>query len=109
MNNRINALKKRADTLAEYVVERCARLEKENACMKHEAEIVRRELSGYEEAFFDVFNKMERIEKFKDGSIDLGFKDINGKDVGVLISIGNPLHPLANILFEKVKVWRMKR
>lgn len=109
MNNRINAIKRRADTLADYIVDRCARLEKENGYMKHEAEIVRRELRGYEDAFYEILKKMEGIEELGDGSIIIKFIAEDGAKMSQIIPVTGFLHPIAKMLLKKNDIWRVKR
>ena len=109
MNNRTNLLKKRADTLAEYVVERCARLEEENSGMKHEAEIVRRELSEYEHAFFDTLGKLKGIKKLDDESILIGFIAEDGAEMSQIIPVTGFLYPIAKLLLKKTDKWRVER
>ena len=109
MNNRTNLLKKRADTLAEYVVDRCDRLERENCGMRHEAEIVRRELSEYERAFFDTLGKLKGIKKLDDGGILIGFIAEDGAEMGQIIPVNGFLYPIAKLLLEKNGIWMVKR
>ena len=109
MNNRTNALKKRADTLAEYVIERCARLEKENDWMKREAATVHDELKRYVDAFFETLSKMKGIEKLNDGSIHIKFVAGDGNKMSQIIHATDFLYPIAKILFEKDRIWRVGR
>ena len=81
MNNTINRIKKRADTLAEYIVERVERLERKNELLKRDNE----ELFGrskhhylmlreWEMPCAKVLEDIEHIEKDKRGVIIIIFK-----------------------------------
>ena len=109
MNNRTNLLKKRADTLAEYVVGICDRLERENGYMRHEAEIVRRELRKYEHAFYETLGKLKGIKELDDGSIQIMFIAEDGAEMSQIIPVTGFLYPIAKLLFEKNGIWRVKR
>ena len=109
MNNRTNILKKRADTLAEYVIDRCDRLEKENSYMRQSAQYAQHELKRYDDAFFDALKKMEGIEKLDDGSIQIMFIAGDGAKMSQIIPMTGFLYPIAKMLFEKNNIWRIKR
>lgn len=109
MNNRTNLLKKRVDTLAEYVVERCARLEKENSWMRQKAMEMEAELTKYDHAFFDALSKIEGIEKLDDGSIHIKFINRDKKENILIILADNFLYHLAKILLEEYERWGMKK
>lgn len=106
MNNRTNAMKKRADTLAEYVIRRCDRLEAENVWMKDKSLTRERELKGYADAVYEALMRTKYIVKRDDGTIDLGFEE-NKTKMSRLIPTTDPLYPLAKLLFEKS--WWIKK
>lgn len=109
MNNRTNLLKKRADTLAEYVIGRCDKLEAENRAMQHEAISVGRELSEYCDAFYKTLKNIEGIGKLDDGSIYINFIAKDGAKMSQVIPVTGFLYPIAKLLFEKNNIWRVKR
>ena len=57
MNNTINRIKKRADTLAEFFIERYERLEKENHLIKKSDMESHLKLREYENAFEKLIKK----------------------------------------------------
>lgn len=110
MNNRTNAMKKRADTLADYIIRRCENLEEENACMLNDRLAMERKLTEYNDAFYDAIKKTESINMYDDGTIELGFKEKeNGERMGRLIPTTDPLYPIAKMLFKKNGIWRIKK
>ena len=104
MNNTINRIKKRADTLAEYIIGRAEWLEKENHKLETRGREIYLELRTHELAFEKALDKITKIEKHK-GNIIITFKgkDNNG-DTDTLYTYFNkdePLYPLAEMLLEK--------
>lgn len=103
MNNTINRMKKRADTLAEYFVERMERLEKENRYLE---ELNRNgnasfnemciRFKGYSMPFNQVLDNVESMHKDKSGLIIIHFKN---KHIGEF-DIENRLYPIINRLYE---------
>ena len=106
MNNTINRMKKRADTLAEYIVERYEKLEKENHKLLELHNRNYLELRRHELAFEKALDRIIEIEKDKrNNNITIIFKgkDNNG-DTDTLYTYftqDEPLYPLAEILLEK--------
>lgn len=81
MNNTINRMKKRADILTEYIVERAERLELDNDCLKKDNdELFERAkhhylaLREWEMPCAKVLDDIEHIEKDKGGVIIIIFK-----------------------------------
>lgn len=109
MNNRTNSLKKRADALAEYVVERCAKLEAENSRLRIRITEEDVELTEYSNAFFETLKKCEGIEELGDGSILIKFIAEDGVKMNQIIPVTGVLHPIAKMLFKKNNIWRIKR
>lgn len=82
MNNTINRMKKRTDILADYIVERVERLERENRCLREENdEWFKRSKQHYlmlrewEMPCAKVLENIKRIEKDKAGVIVIEYKD----------------------------------
>ena len=107
MNNRTNAIKKRTDTLAEYIVGRCGYLEAENERMRQLCRPMQDELTEYGEAFWKALRKTEGAKENGDGSISLRFKTENGGETIRTIGETDPLYPLAKILLKKYGKWRL--
>jgi uncharacterized protein (UPF0335 family) len=75
-------MKKRADTLAEYIVGRVERLERENRCLREENEELFKRgkqhyltLREWEMPCAKVLENIKRIEKDKAGVIVIEYKD----------------------------------
>ena len=109
MNNRTNAMKKRADTLADYIIRRCEDLEEENHRMSIRAITVDNNLKKYGDAFCETLKKIEGIERLDDGSILIKFIAEDGAKMSQIIPITGFLHPIAKLLFEKSNLWRIRR
>ena len=105
MNNTINRIKKRADILTDFFIERYERLEKENHKLLELHNQNYLKLRTHELAFEEALDKITKIEKEKDETITIIFKgkDNNGdKDTLYAYFIkGEPLYPLAEMLLEK--------
>ena len=104
MNNQINRIKKRADILTEYIVDRVERLERENKHLRRDNE----ELLGrgkqhylmlreWEMPCAKVLEDIEHIEKDKRGVIIINYKDGN---VGEFV-LDNPFYPLMEKLLKE--------
>lgn len=109
MNNRTNAMKKRADTLADYIIRRCEDLEEENHRMSLRAITMDNDLREYGDAFCETLKKIEGIEKLDDGSILIKFIAEDGAKMSQIIPITGFLYPIAKMLFKKNNTWRMKK
>lgn len=109
MNNRTNATKKRADTLADYIIRRCEDLEEENHRMSLRAITTGNDLREYGDAFFETLKRIEGIEKLDDGSIHIKFIAEDGAKMGQIIPVTGFLYPIAEMLFKKNNTWRIKR
>ena len=106
MNNTINRMKKRADTLAEFFIERYERLEQENHKLlelhnKNYLELRRHELS-----FEKVLDDIIETEKNKKGNaiyITFKGKDNNSNTDTLYAQFpqDDPMYPLAEMLLEK--------
>lgn len=103
MNNTINRIKKRADILTEYIVERVERLEEEN---RHYEERYREEreraerhfkrVMDYTMPFNKVLDSVENIIKDKSGLISIHFKNnLIGE-----FDTDNCLYPIISKLYE---------
>lgn len=78
MNNTINRIKKRADTLAEYIVERVERLEKDNRFLEEELRCERSangkalaEIIKYRAPFRKVLENVKSVSKSEKGEIEV--------------------------------------
>lgn len=109
MNNRTNAMKKRSDTLADYIIRRCDDLEEENHRMGLRAITMDNDLREYGDAFFETLKRTEGIEKLNDGSIHIKFIAEDGTKMGQIIPMTGFLYPIAKMLFKKNNIWRIKR
>ena len=106
MNNTINRMKKRADTLADYIVERVEWLEEENCRYKELNHQNHHELRRHEMAFEKALDKITEIKKDKkDNAITITFKDKNdngGMDtLYTYFAQDEPMYPLVEMLLEK--------
>lgn len=104
MNNTINRMKKRADILTEYIVERAERLERKNELLKRDnGELFERSkhhylmLREWEMPCAKVLEDIEHIEKNKGGVIIINYKDGN---VGEFV-LDNPFYPLIEKLLKE--------
>ena len=104
MNNQVNKIKKRADTLADFFIERYEKLEKENRELETRGRNIYLELRKHEIAFGKALGKITEVKKYQ-GNIIITFKgkDNNG-DTDTLythFAQDEPLYPLAEMLLEK--------
>lgn len=101
----INKIKRRADTLAEFFIERYERLEKENRKLLELHNQNYLKLHTHELAFKKVLDDIIKIEKDNNNTIFITFKgkDNNG-DTDLLYTYftqDEPMYPLAEMLLEK--------
>lgn len=105
MNNTINRIKKRADTLADFFIERYEKLEKENHKLLELHNKNYLELRRHELAFEKVLDEITEIKKKKDGAIIIIFKGKNNNgDTDTLYAHffkEDPMYSLAEMLLEK--------
>lgn len=104
MNNTINRIKKRADTLTNFFIERYEKLEKENRKLLELNNQNYLKLRTHELAFEKALDKITKIKK-EDKTIFITFKgnDNNG-DTDTLYTYfkeDEPLYPLAEMLLRK--------
>ena len=97
MNNTTNRIKKRADTLAEFFIERYEKLEKENHKLLelHNQNYLR--LRRHELAFEEALDKIIKIKKDNNNTI---FITLNNGAYN-LFTKDEPLYPLAEMLLGK--------
>ena len=107
MNNATNRIKKRADVLAEYMIDRCNKLEEANHEMSIRSLTDGSKLKKYDDAFYDAVRKAEEVEKLDNGVIQLSFKNENGARMCKAFSPKDPLYQIAEILLEKRNRWRL--
>ena len=106
MNNTTNRIKKRADTLADFIIRRYERLEKENDRIKEISTQNYLELHTHELVFEKVLDDIIETEKTTNGDtilITFKGKDNNG-DTDTLYTYfhkDEPMYPLAEMLLEK--------
>lgn len=106
MNNTINRIKKRTDTLTEFFIERYEKLEKENHKLLELHNKNYLELRTHELAFEKALDRVIRTEKTANGDTILIYfkgKDNNG-DTDTLYAQfpqDDPMYPLAEMLLEK--------
>ena len=106
MNNQINKIKRRADTLAEYIVNKVEDLEEENCRYKELNHQNYHELRKHEMAFEKVLDKITEIRKDKKyNTITIIFKGKNNNgDIDKLFTDftqDEPMYSLAEMLLEK--------
>ena len=106
MNNTINRMKKRADTFAEFFIERYEKLEKENHKLLELHNRNYLELHTHELAFEKALDRIIKTEKTTNGdTILITFKDKdNNGDTDTLYTYfykDEPMYPLAEMLLEK--------
>lgn len=104
-NNQINKIKRRADTLADFFIERYEKLEKENHKLLELNNQNYLKLRTHELAFEKALDKITKIEKEKNEIIYISFKgENNNGDTDTLYTYfakDEPLYPLAEMLLGK--------
>ena len=99
MNNTTNRIKKRADTLAEYIVNKVERLEKKNDELELLGSETYHELRRHEMAFEKVLDTIAEVKKDKDGTIIIQFC----YGVCTIYESKSPMYPLIEMLLEKYR------
>lgn len=104
MNNTINRIKKRADTLAEYIIEKVERLEGENHKLKTKGREIYLELRTHELAFEKALDRITEVKEYQGNTIITFKGEDNNGDMDTLytrFTQDEPLYPLAEMLLEK--------
>jgi uncharacterized protein (UPF0335 family) len=105
-NNQINKIKKRTDTLADYIVNKAERLERYNHELETRGREIYLELREHELAFEKALDRITEIKKDKrNNNITIIFKGKNNNDdtdtLFTDFTQDEPLYPLAEMLLEK--------
>lgn len=106
MNNQTNKIKRRADTLADFFIERYEKLEKENHKLLELHNKNYLELRTHELAFEKALDRIIEIKKNKRNNyITIIFKGKNNNDdmdkLFTDFTQDDPMYPLAEMLLEK--------
>lgn len=107
MNNKqINKIKKRADTLTDYIINKVDRLELANHELEERSRNTYLMFKKYDMAFDKVVNEIVNVEKADNGDIEVIYKD---KDTHSTIAnplieyylVGSVLYPLGELILKK--------
>lgn len=106
MNNTINRIKKRADTLAEYIINKVEGLEAENHELEERSRNTYLMFKKYDMAFDKVVDEIADIDKAENGDIDIRYKNKRTHNTLANPSIecypvGSILYPLAELILKK--------
>ena len=102
MNNTINRMKKRADILTEYFINKVEGLEKENNRLKELYHQNYPKLRKYELMFERMLDNVDKVRKFEKGEIEVRYKEPKTHNIIAISYFDNSaIYPFVEMLLEK--------
>lgn len=100
----INRIKKRADILTDFFIEKYEKLEQKTYELVELNNRNHLKLREHEIVFEKVLDNVDKIEKFENGEIEVKYKEPNTNNiVAIPYFVGSALYPFAEMLLEKYR------